>query len=224
MGPIEFKLLAEKHLGRQAHPLARCQTGRNRYRQDKKILKTLHQLTIRLAWRWGTAIPQVPKAQADINDTFCHGFMDENKDIIQVGVQGGVVFRIFETVQGDIDLTQGRAGKQGVARLAQQGGVGGQVDLFAMGITICQQQRKVGMQQRLAKQVQGQVVGKITDLSQGVVKLLQSDKGFWPFALVAEAAREVAAIGNLDKDAFEFFQTDMFSKGGHRQGADATLI
>lgn len=138
MGPIEFKLLAEKHLGRQAYPLAGCQAGRNRYRQGKKILKTLHQLTIRLAHRCGATIPQIPQAQADINGIFCHGFTDETEDIIQVGVQGGAVFRVFEAVQGDVDLTQGRAGKQGVARLAQQGGVGGQVDLFAMVMTICQ--------------------------------------------------------------------------------------
>ncbi len=49
-------------------------------------------------------------------------------------------------------------------------------------------------------------------------------EGALQFALVAEAAREVAEIGDLDKDAFEFFQRGMFSRGGHRKGADAALI
>lgn len=80
-------------------------------------------------------------------------------------------------------------------------------------MTVGQQQCKVRVQQRFAEQMQCQVVRKITDLLQGMVKLRRGDKRFGPFALVAEAAREVAAIGDLDIDAFKLFQTNMFSTG-----------
>ncbi len=80
------------------------------------------------------------------------------------------------------------------------------------------------MQQRFAEQVQRQVVRKITYLPQDMVKLRRGDKRLVAFALMAEAAREVAAIGDLDKDAFELFQMDMFSTGEHFSGTGSVLI
>lgn len=80
------------------------------------------------------------------------------------------------------------------------------------------------MQQRFAEQVQRQVVRKVTDLPQDVDKFGRGDKCLGAFALVAEAAREVAAIGDLDKDAFELFQMDMFSTGERFSGTGSALI
>jgi hypothetical protein len=80
------------------------------------------------------------------------------------------------------------------------------------------------VQQRFAEQMQRQVVRKITNLPQNVVKFCRADKSFGPFARVAEAAREIAAIGDLDKDAFKLFQAGMFSTGGHRSGDGVALI
>jgi hypothetical protein len=72
--------------------------------------------------------------------------------------------------------------------------------------------------------MQRQVVRKLPDLPQNMVKLRRRDKRLGPFALMAEAAREVAAIGDLDKYAFELFQTGKFSTGGHWQCAVCALI
>jgi hypothetical protein len=50
------------------------------------------------------------------------------------------------------------------------------------------------------------MIGPASELLQGRAKGRGGDEFRRPLTLVAEAARQIAAIGNLDEDFFEFFQ------------------
>jgi hypothetical protein len=59
---------------------------------------------------------------------------------------------------------------------------------------------------------------------QGVGKICRGDKGWLSLTLVAEATAQVAAIGNLDKDFFEFSQSRSISKNVRLAGERSDTV
>ena len=68
------------------------------------------------------------------------------------------------------------------------------------------QLRQFGVKERFAKEMHGDMICPAVDFLQSFSKCCRCDKGWRPLTLMAEATAQVAAIGNLDKDFFEFSQ------------------
>ena len=62
------------------------------------------------------------------------------------------------------------------------------------------------MEQGFTQDMQTKIIGMILNLAHNPGKILWSHKGFGPIAGLAEAAGEIAAIGDLDKNLFKSFQ------------------
>ena len=62
------------------------------------------------------------------------------------------------------------------------------------------------MKERFAEEMHGDMICPAVNFLQSFGKCCRGDKGWRPLTLMAEAALQVAAVGNLDKDFFEFSQ------------------
>ncbi len=62
------------------------------------------------------------------------------------------------------------------------------------------------VEEGFAEKVKSEMIGPASELLQSRAKGRGGDKGRRPLTTVAEAARQIAAVGDLDEDFFEFFQ------------------
>ena len=80
------------------------------------------------------------------------------------------------------------------------------------------------MEERFTEEMQCDMICPAVNFLQGVGKCCRGDKGWLSLTLVAEATAQVAAIGNLDKDFFEFSQSRSISKNVRLAGERSDTV
>ena len=90
-------------------------------------------------------------------------------------------------MEGKIDLAKSRAGEQNAPLCGEQGGIGAEMDLQSLLVTVTQQLLEFGVKERFAEEMQGDMICPAVNLLQSFGKCCRGDKGWRPLTLVAKA-------------------------------------
>ena len=143
---------------------------------------------------------QVPKAQD--GDLSGGGRLPCKGGAVRKVIRKGPAVIGLQTMQGDADLADGGGGKEGLAALRQQGAVGGDVDRKIQPGGDGKKLRQVGVQQRLAHQVEVEVPGGGAQPFCQKAKFRRGQHPGRAPGAGAKAAPQIAAVGDLEVDFF----------------------
>lgn len=154
--PGEFHILTKKDLRCQFDPLARRQRRGQRGREGKEAFESPEDRLIAFV---SVLVRQVPETQTEKEGRRSLRFFDKIENHVEIGIP----FAVFKAVQREVDLPQRRAGEESRPVWGDQGGIGGEIDLQPLLVTERQELREIGVEEWLAEEMEGEVIGPAVD-------------------------------------------------------------
>lgn len=158
----------------------------------------------KIAFRASARIVEIPETIVDVEiRSFHESAIRQSENLFEI--ERGILIAevVAETVQGKIQLAESRAKQSGDGFLTQENAVRHEEDAHTLRFAERDDLIDFRVKQRLAHQMETDLFGKRSDLSEDRFELLDFHNTFFAFDRRTKAALEIADVADLDMNLGE---------------------